>query len=623
MPLKKLILKPGINQENTRYYSETGWYECDKIRFRQGTPETIGGWRRISANTFLGVCRALFRWVTLGGAKLMGVGTHLKYYIEQGASYYDVTPIRKTTTGTASFTATAGSSVLTVTDVAHGCVTGDFVTFSGAASLGGNVTAAVLDQEYQVKMVLTNDTYTIQLAVTANSSDTGHGGAAVSAAYQINVGPEFQVPRTGWGAMPWGLGPWGIGVTDKVELRVWSQSNFGEDLIFGPRYGGMYYWDPASGVTARAVNLASLPGASNVPTLQQKILVSDVSRFVFAFGCNDYGEPLLDPLLIRWSDQESAVNWTPEPTNQAGSLRLSQGSTIITAMQLRQEIVVWTDVAVYSMQYVGAPVVWGSTLLADNTSCISPNGVAVAANVAYWMGNGKFYTYNGTVSTLNCDLRQYVFGDINLDQPFQVCAGTNEAFNEVWWFYCSKNSTVVDRYVVYNYLENIWYYGTMGRTAWLEKGSGDYPRAATYSYNIVTHEDGVDDNETDTPRPINAYITSAEWDLEDGDHFAFIYRMVPDLTFRGSTVDTNPQATMSIIPMKSSGSGYNNPQSIGGSSTAAVVRTATVPVEEFTGQVYIRVRGRQFVIKIESNKLGTAWQLGAPRVDARPDGRRG
>ena len=622
MALTKLVLKPGVNRENTRYMSESGWYVCDKIRFRQGTPESIGGWVRVSSATYQGVCRALWNWITLQGANLMAVGTNLKYYIENGGLYYDITPIRKTTTGTATFAATNGSAVLTVTDATHGLVVGDFVTYTLAVSLGGAITATVLNQEYQIVSVPTANTYTIDVTTLATAGDVGNGGGATVAKYQINVGPEIQIPLVGWGAGSWGSGTWGVGGTSGVSLRLWSENNFGEDLIFGPRGGAMYYWVASTGLTVRGVALTSRGGASNVPTVQNYILVSDVSRFVFAFGCNELGSAIQDPLLIRWSDQESAVDWTPAPTNQAGSLRLSHGSSIQTALQVRQEVLVFTDKAVYSMQYVGAPIVWGAQLLADNVSCVGPNAVTVGSGVSYWMGVDKFYKYDGTVQTLKCDLWQYVFSDINLLQAFQVFASTNEAFNEIWWFYCSKNSTAIDKYVVFNYLENIWYYGTMARTAWIDSGTRNNPVAATYSYNLVNHEVGVDNAESVTPVAINSYIESAEWDPEDGHKFSFIYRMLPDITFRSSTNGSNPQVTMTIVPMKNAGSGFNSPQSVGGSSDATVVRTAIVPIEEFTGQVFIRVRGRQFIFKVEANQLGTGWQLGRPRVDIRPDGLR-
>jgi hypothetical protein len=639
MTLKKLVLKPGVNRENTRYTMEQGWYTSDKVRFRQGTPEKIGGWTRLSQYEYLGVCRALFSWAALDSNVWTAVGTNLKFYVTLGTQYYDITPIRSTTpAGAVTFSAVTVSpysSTITVTDVAHGALINDFVTYSGVAvgGLGGNITQAVLEQEYQVAQVIDQDTYTIiakdpttGLPVTSNASDTGNGGATVIAAYQINTGSAIATvpspgPSASWGLGSWGSGPWGGGANVVLPLRVWSEGNFGEDLIFGPRGGGMYYWDTSLGTNVRAVALDGILGSVDVPTVQNFILISDIYRFVFAFGCNDYGLTTQDPMLIRWSDQENAINWEPSATTQAGSSPLSRGSEIITAIQSRQEIVVWTDTAVYSLQYLGAPEVWGAQLLGDNISIAGQNAVAFSNGVAFWMGVDKFYRYDGRVQTLRCDLRQHVFGDINLLQLGQVCSGTNEGFNEVWWFYCSANSTVVDRYVVYNYLEDIWYYGSLGRTAWIDSGLRPYPLAATYSNNLVEHEYGVDDNQTDVTLPIVATIESAEFDLDDGDKFMFIRRVLPDITFRGSTAN-NPSGELSLIPMQNSGSGYNNPRSVGGSSNAGVVRSATVPIEQFTGQVYIRVRGRQVIVKFESSDVGVAWQLGSMRLDMQPDGKR-
>jgi hypothetical protein len=633
--LKSIIFRPGVNREQTRYASEVigsvspatqvvgGWYESEKVRFRAGSPEKIGGWQRISSNTFLGTCRSLWNWVTLGVLNLVGVGTNLKFYIERGGAYNDITPIRDTVTLTDPFTATDGSPIITVADTAHGCVTGDFVTYSGATGLGGNITADVLNQEYQVTVVGV-DVYTINVGVNANATDAAGspGGGTVTAAYQINVGPEFQVPLVGWGAGTWGSGPWGTGGASLVSMRLWSQINFGEDLIFAPRDGQIYYWDATGGLVTRGVLLSSLGGASDVPTVQKFVFVSDVSRFVFAFGCNEIGSAVQNPMLVRWSDQESAADWTPAPTGQAGSIQLSDGSELVTCLQTRQEIVVWTDSALYSMQYVGVPAVWSTQLLASNISIYGSNAKAVASGVIYWMGVDKFYKYDGRTQTLRCDLREYIFSDINQSQNQQVFAGTNEGFNEVWWYYCSAGSTVVNRYVVYNYAEDIWYYGTMGRTAWLDSGLRDYPLAATYSNNLVNHEQGVDDNETGTTLPIAASIGSSEFDIDDGHNFGFIWRVLPDLTFRGSTGDLTPQCNLTLIPMRNSGSGFTTPASTNNTSTAEIQRIATAPIEEFTGQVYIRVRGRQLIFKVDSNRVGTTWQLGVPRLDLKPDGRR-
>ena len=708
MPLKKIQLKPGVNRENTRYTSENGWYDCDKIRFRQGTPEKIGGWQQISATTFLGFCRSLWAWVTLGNLNLLGVGTNLKFYIERGGVYNDITPIRETVTLTNPFTATNGSTIIAVADTAHGCITGDYVTYSGAGitGLGGTITAAVLKGEFQVTVIDINS-YTITASVAANATDAAGspGGGTVVTQYQINTGPSFTVPLTGWGTGPWGYGTWGNGQVQTDAMRLWSQINFGQDLIFGPRTGPIYYWNANLGVAAseftvtianpavvtfaslssvpngtaiqltttgalptglavgtvyyvagssgatcnltatfgganiittgtqsgthsvstRGINIVSLASASDCPIIQNYITVSDTSRFVFAFGTNDYGSTTQDPMLIRWSDQESVVNWTPAATNQAGSLRLSHGSEIITAMQARQEVLVWTDSSLYSLQYVGAPVVWGSQLVGDNVSIASENSVAYANGVAYWMGVDKFYKYQGTTQTLNCDLWQYVFQDINKQQFDQVFAGTNEGFNEIWWFYCSGTNTTVDSYVIFNYAENqgqgCWYYGSLARTAWLDSGLRDYPLAATYERNLVDHEVGVDDNTTGTAVAMESFITSAEFDVEDGDRFGFIWRVLPDVKFVGSTA-ANPQITMYLKPMQNSGSGYNVPPSLAGSDNATVTRTATVPIEAFTGQVYIRVRGRQIAMEYRSTTLGVQWQAGSPRIDIRQDGRR-
>ena len=698
MPLKKLTLKAGTNQENTRYTNENGWWATDKVRFRQGTPEKIGGWLRISASVFLGVCRSLWNWVTLAGQNLLGVGTNLKFYIENGGSYYDITPTKPVVTLTNPFATTSGSKLVTVTDINGGYTNGGFVTFTGATAVGG----LVVSGEYQLTALSGASTYTITSASAATSTATG--GGTVYAVYQINVGPEYAVPLVGWGAGAWGSGAWGVGGTSTDSLRLWSQTNFGADLLFAPRGGVIYYWNSSVGllsqvitvtvaspaVVTATINLAndtpiilqttgalptgllvgktyyvknasgttfnlaatiggaaintsgtqsgihtiapngiaisSFSGASSTPTIQNFIFVSDASRFVFAFGTNDYGSTIQTPMLVRWSDQESFSDWTPSATNQAGSVLLSHGSKLITAIQTRQEIVVWSDSSLYSMQYVGPPVVWSSQLLGDNISIAGMNAAALASGVVYWMGVDKFYKYDGRVQTLRCDLRQYIYGDINLAQADQIFASTNEGFNEVWFFYCSKNSNTIDRYVVYNYFENngegVWYYGNMARTAWLDSGLRNNPIAATYSKNIVTHEDGLDDGEGGTLQPISTYISSSEFDIDDGDRFGFVWRILPDLTFRGSTTDS-PTGTLTLIPMQNSGSGYNVPPSVAGSDAASVTRTAVVPIEQFTGQVYVRVRGRQMILQFENNQLGSNWQLGSPRIDIKQDGRRG
>lgn len=862
MPLQKIVFKPGVNRENTRYTTEGGWYDCEKVRFRQGTPEKIGGWVQISPYTYEGVCRSLWSWSTLDGTALTGVGTNLKFYIEEGGYYNDVTPIRSFATLSGPFAATSGSSVITVTDSSHGASDGDYVMFTGAQALstqtftrstatnfvlttalatstpvvlsvssGGSlpdglyagsvyyikvvsgttvsftnvidgavvttttagsgtfslyvsngITADVLNQTHQITLVDANS-YTIDVPATASVYDTGNGGTTVNASYEIPIGYTVVQPLAGWGAGPWGSGAWGIGTPSYINLRLWYQNNFGQNLIYGYRGSQLYYWEASTGTTpmpitatldtrtvtsvdtgteyltvttasltngtpvkfssttslpaplaagtvyyiiningagagtlqvsttygGAAVNIttagsgtitmygptlftvsgnypedkavqltstgtlptplvigtvyytlystggtfyltdtaqgypivctdnsatttysvlpngipvASLAYASGVPTTVNFMMVSDISRFTIAFGCNPLGGTDMDTMLIRWTDQESVVNWTPEVTNQAGGQRLSHGSEIVTAVQARQEIVVFTDTSVYSMQYLGPPYVWGFQLLGDNISIIGPNAAVIASGIVYWMGVDKFYRYDGRTQTMRCDLRQYIYNDINMEQADQFFCGTNEGFNEVWWFYCSSGSDVIDKYVTYNYQEDIWMYGTMGRTAWVDSGINTYPVAATYSNNLVYHENGVDDNVTGTPVAIEASITSSQFDIGDGHAFGFIWRLIPDVTFRGSTAE-NPQVVMTLQPAQNSGSGYNVPESVGGSSNAAVVRTATVPIEQFTGQVLIRVRGRQMSFKVESANLGVQWQLGSPRIDIKPDGRRG
>jgi len=709
MTLKKLVLKPGVNRENTRYANENGWYECNNVRFRQGTPEKIGGWTRISSATFEGVSRSLWNWITLSGQNLIGVATNLKFYIENGGGFNDITPVRSTTsagvitfsassttlsaavtstsattiaitdatgfplsgvilidsevisytgvtdntltgctrgasylisnvsTSTTAATHSSGAAVtcftILVTDTSHGAIANDFVTFSGSTALGGNFTAAVLDLEYKIESVETDGTYTILAKsfstatlkftnVASTSSDSGSGGSSTVGAYQLNTGVTSSTELSGWGAGAYGAGLFNTGETTIQELRIWSQQNFGEDLVFGERGGSVYYWDASGTLTTRAVELSSLSGASATPTVQNRVLVSDINRFLFCFGANPIGSAIQDPMLIRWSDQEDAANWTPAATNQAGSLRLSRGTEIITATQSRQEVLVWTDSSLYSLQYVGAGSgVWSATIVGEQTSIASANSVAYASGVSYWMGKDKFYKYDGSTQPLPCDLRKYIFTDFNSEQYNQVFAGSNEAFHEVWWFYCSSGVTDIDSYVVYNYLENIWYYGSMARTAWLDSGLRAFPLAATYNSVLVNHEEGVDDNETSTTAAIASFITSADFDLEDGDKFMLMSRVLPDISFEGSTA-TNPVVTMSFFPLTSSGSGYNSPTSESGVSTGTATRSATSPVEVYTSQIHTRVRGRQVSMKIESSAAGVQWQLGTPRIDLRPDGRR-
>jgi len=633
--LLPIMFRPGVNREQTQYASETvgtnspgftivgSWYKSQLVRFRQGFPEKIGGWYPLSLNTYLGVCRSLFNWFSLTGISLIGVGTNLKFYINEAGSFYDITPIRGTQTLTNPFTAIAGQSTITVNATAHGAVTGDFVTFSGATGLGGNITAAVLNQQYQVT-VLSVNVYTFTATATANASDASGspGGGTVTATYQINTGPAIEVPLYGWGSGTWGSGVWGTSSSTTVGLRLWSQANFGQDLIFNPQGGAIYYWAYSATFSSPGVNISTLSGASDVPIIANFIFVSDASRFVFAFGTNTLGGSTLDPMLVRWSDQESVTMWTPAATNQAGDIRLSRGSKIVACVQNRQEIVVFTDTSVYSFQYVGTPAVWGSNIVGDNISIMSQNAAILAAGTTYWMGVDKFYKYNGTVSTLRCDLREYIYSNINQNQSQQIFAGTVEGFNEIWWFYCSQNSTTIDSYVVYNYQDDIWYYGSMGRTAWIDSTALRYPVSANYNNTLVYQEYGLNDNTNGVDLAMDSYIQSSEFDLQFGNRFAFVNRILPDVTFRQSTA-TSPQVTMTLIPMQNSGSGYNSPQATGGSNIATVTRTATAPIEQFTGQVFIRLRGRQLIFQIEGNQLGLQWQLGTPRIEIKPDGRRG
>ncbi len=635
MPLQKLTFRPGVNREGTNYSNEGGWYDCDNIRFRSGFPEKLGGWIRLTANTFQGVCRALWNWVTLGGSNLLGVGTHLKYYIEVGGVYNDITPIRKTTTGTATFAATNGSAVLTVTDAAHGCIIGDFVTYTLAVSLGGAITATVLNQEYQIVSVPTANTYTINVITLANASDVGNGGGATVANYQINTGAPIAIPVVGWGAGGWGLGTWGIGTTSNTELRIWSNDNYGQDLVIAPRNGEVYYWEASNGVTVRAKFLSALSTAAGfagdyVPNQTLEVSASSIQRFVICFGANSYvsGNPntTFNPMLVRWSDQDNQYEWVPAITNQSGEFPLSVGSTIITSINTRQEILIWTDSALYSMQYLGPPYIWGFNILMDNISIISPNAAITINNITYWMGVDKFYQYSGRVDTLPCSLRQYIFNDINIEQAFQVFSGSNEGYNEVWWFYCSTDSTAIDKYVIYNYLDKVWYYGSMSRTAWLDSSLRQYPMATNYDASAVTgrtlyHEASVDDVAGTTPVAIDAYIQSSDFDIGDGHNFGFVWRILPDINFNGSNVD-EPYVTMTVKPRQNSGAAYSasNSPEVQSADNYAVSRSYNIQL--FDGQVYTRIRGRQMAFRIESTELGVAWQLGSPRIDIRPDGKR-
>ena len=618
MALKKLDFRPGVNRESTSYAAEGTWYSCDKIRFRSGKPEKIGGWTPLSGATFLGTARTMWAWTTNAGFSNVGIGTHLKYYVENNGAYRDITPLRSTATlGTNPFN-TNGTTTVIVTHTTHGANTGDYVTFSGAVGFNG-LLAATLNTTFSITY-LTANTYSIVVATTPTSSGAG-GGSAVVAKYDISPGQQLAVQSFGWGSGAWGAGGWGQQSTTGVTtpLRLWNAHNYGQNLVYGPRGGELYYWD-ASNLPAnfdnRGVLVSSLAGAEDVPLFQNELLVSDTSRFVIAFGTNEIGSSTLDPLMIRWSDQEKIEKWYPRITNQAGGVRLSSGSKIVAAISTKQEVIVFTDSAVYSMQYVGPPYVWNLSQAADNVSVMSPNSMAVANNIVYWMGLDKFYMYSGRVETLPCSLRSYVFTDINISQRDQVICGTNEGFTEIWWFYCSAGNTTAtpDRYVVFNHLDRAWYYGTMERTAWLDTGLRQNPMAIRDN-RILYHESGNDDGSVSPAVAINSYIESADFDIEDGDKMAFCWRMIPDLTFNGS-VATDPSVTVVVRPRDFSGVTYKPEPPEG------VIRAATAPVEQYTKQVFLRFRGRQMAFRIESNAIGTQWQLGSPRIDIRSDGRK-
>lgn len=631
MPLQKLQFRPGVNRETTSYTNEGGWFDCEKIRFRSGVPEKIGGWTKNSPNTFLGTCRALHSWVDLDGDVRTGLGTHLKYYIKEGQTYYDVTPVRSTTSaGDVTFSATNGSSTITATDSSHGAVAGDFVTFSGAASLGGLITADVLNQEYQIVSVPTANTFTFtakdtsDAEVTANSSDSGNGGSSVVGTYQINIGLDSTVLGTGWGAGTWGRGTWNsaVSLSDITKvLRLWSHDNFGEDLLINVRDGNIYYWDTsANGDSyARAIALSTVSGAVSAPTVAKQVLVSDRDRHVIVFGCDpEDNEGTQDPLLIRFSDQETVTTWNSTATNTAGSLRLGSGSEIISAVETRQQILVFTDVSLHAMQFLGPPFTYGINLISENTTIMGPLAAKAVDDLVFWMGIEDFYVYDGRVQKLPCSVKAYVFNDFNILQKEKVFGALNSAFDEIWWFYPSADSETIDRYVVYNYVQKIWYYGTMARTAWLDRGITNNPVAAGTDNFLYDHENGLDDGSTSPASAITSYIESSQIDIGDGDGFVFIKRLVPDVTFDGSS-STAPTASFTLKARSFPGGAYDNSDA---SSITQSTKASTTTVEQFTNQVHVRLRGRSFALRVGSDETEVKWRLGSPRVDIRQDGRR-
>jgi hypothetical protein len=620
MALTKLVFRPGINRETTAYANEGGWWDGNLVRFRAGKPESIGGWTRYTSSTALGTGRSLLTWTALDGTIYTGLGTNLKYYVVRGSGLSDITPIRETTVaGAVTFAATNGSATITVSDTAHGALQNDFVTFSGAVSLGGNVTATVLNAQHQIATIIDSDSYTITLSVTANVSDSGDGGAAVIGAYQINTGLDTSVFGTGWGTGTWSRGTWSSGTTTTVagsQLRIWSQDNFGEDLIICVQNGGIYYWDASSGVATRAVALEDLAGAQAAPTIAKSVIVSERDRHVIAFGCDPEADPgVQDPLIIRFSDQENPAEWRTLPTTTAGELRIGTGSEIIGAVQTKQQVLVFTDVSVHAMQYIGDPFTFGIQEVSSSISITSPNAMVAVGDVVYWMGKNEFYAYDGAVVQIPCDVKEYVFSGMNIQQQLKVYAGHSSSFSEVWWFYPSSSSQENDSYVVYNYEQRVWYYGTLPRTAWQDRNVLSFPLAVSPDGYIYYQESGLNDGSANPPVALAPYIESSVVDMGEGDQFMFATRVIPDITFRNSTNET-PTATLTIKARNFPGGAYF------ASDSDPVTKTASLPVEQFTNELYVRLRGRSMSLRIESNQLNTAWRLGDPRLDMRTDGRK-
>jgi len=620
MALTKLVFRPGINRETTAYANEGGWWDGNLVRFRAGKPESIGGWTRYTKSQMLGTGRSLLTWTALDGTIYTGMGTNLKYYAIRGGGLNDITPLRETTTaGDVTFSATDGSSIITVSDISNGVLLGDFVTFAGAVSLGGNITADILNDEHTVSRVVDADTYEITVSAVANASDVGDGGAAVIAAYQINTGLDTSVFGTGWGTGPWSRGTWGSGSATTVpgaQLRIWSQDNYGEDLIISINDGGIYYWDKSNGLSTRAVALEDLPGAQAAPTVAKTVIVSERDRHVIAFGCDPEADPgVQDPLVIRFSDQEDPAEWRALPTTTAGELRIGTGSEIIGAIQTKQQIVVFTDVSVHALQYIGDPFTFGIQEVSSSVSIMSPNAMVAVGDAVFWMGKNEFYVYDGAVVQIPCDVKEYVFSGLNVQQQLKVYAGHCGSFSEVWWFYCSTSSSENDSYVVYNYEQKIWYYGTMPRTAWQDRTVIAYPIAISPDGYIYYQENGLDDGSINPPAPIMPYVESSVVDMGDGDQFMFATRVIPDLTFRNST-NASPTATITIKARNFPGGAYF------ATDSDPVTKTASMPVEQFTNELYVRLRARSMSLRIESNQTGTAWRLGDPRLDMRTDGRK-
>ena len=648
MPLSKLVFKPGINKDQTNYASEGGWFDMDKVRFRSGYPEKIGGWKVQTFDPYVGTARLIFPWGLTSGNRIYCVATNEKIYATTGTTLHDITPIRITFTHSTTpttdncFKTTNGSTTVTVTITGHGADEGSYVTFSGAAAVGG-VAAVDLNKEFKISNVATN-TFDITVANAATSTVAAGGGIAITAAFQINIGYAIVTAGFGWGTSTWGRGTWGSSSTDPIffDARLIFADNFNDDLIFNINDGSIYYWVYDTNFSTRAVLLSSLVGAVAVPQQNDLILFAP-SGHLISFSCTEYDPTAPAPdyagahnsLLIRWADVSAdtgpdPLNWKPELTNTAGFIYLQSGTMIITAFHAKQETLVWTDISLSTMQFLGTSEVFGVQEVANGVSIMGRNVVASANNVIYWMGNDKFYTYNGRVDTLPCTLRQYIFENINREQGQIFFAGTNNQFNEIIWFYCSSNATEIDRYVVYNYADNIWYYGTINRTAWVDAGVYTYPMAAADTW-VYTHENGKDDGQPlgAPPVAIDSYIQSADVDIEDGDKFMLIRRVIPDVNFSNSDTTNSvtgapltPEATITVGVRNFPGAA-NSITNASGVSTAGPVVTSSATINQYTNQVFIRARGRQMNFKIESNDVGVQWQLGMPRVDARPDGTRG
>ena len=616
MSLQKLIYKPGLNRDQTNYMGEGGWYECDKIRFLSGSPQKMGGWAKYIPTQLLGVCRQMFNYVTSYGDNIMFLGTSSRVYAEAGTVVYDITPLRvifaPATTNNCLQTGAIGSNVITCTITGHGAVTGDGVTFSGVTTFGG-IPAPELNAT-QTITVLTANTFTFTVTSAATSANTTGGGTAIYAGFQISIGNPINIYGYGWGAGVWGRSTWGSGAPAPVIYyqRDWWFDNIDNDVVMNIRGGAIYYWtytevdgDPQY---TPPVELQYMPTASNAPIQATQMLVSQNQKILLALGANDYGLTTFNPLLVRWSDIDDPFNWTPTIENSAGFLQLPSGSRIVCGLRTRQEILIWTTSILYSLQFTGTNDVFSQQQLADNISIISPRAKATANNTTYWMGLDKFYMYNGTITTLPTSLRTYVFEDLNFDQADQIICGTNEGWNEVWWFYPSTDSNVNDRYVIWNHVELVWYYGTLDRSAWIDSPLRQYPQSVNTDGYYYNQEQGCDDD----VNPMDSYIVSNDADLQSGDHLMLIRRIIPDVDFTGSTAES-PEVLVSVKPRNFPGSAYDS------EPDEPVIQTA---VNQYTNQVFLRARARQMGFKIESVNLGVQWQLGAPRLDGRPDGTR-